>query len=224
MSGRRNGRKAQTTPLYARKTTQLPSKLKDELVSLGKIAAPKAKRQNLDPTTAAGRKQLRKQERQDKGGPSQGTGSASRSDSGKNVKQTGKREAPAEDRKGKKRQRLDDDETDIAQAVPKQVKIVQTTESDSSSKKKTPLQQLLDKNAAGPSGGKSVKKSRPVASGSASTIEEQEDAEIAWLEAQLGLGKNSKSRKEFEEDGLDGTSFTFNCVQLELNTQRNRHP
>lgn len=209
MAGKR-GRKPQTTPLYARKTTQLPSSLKDELVSLGKIAAPKVKKQNLDPTTAAGRKQLRKQERQEKGshaqpGPSRLTASAVQS-SRLAVKRPA---AEQEDRKGKKRQRFEDDSDEPVERTSKE----QESSQDEPSKhgktaSKTPLQKLLDKASSG-SGGKSIKKPKPVASGSMNTIEEQEDAEIAWLEAQLGLGKNSKSRKEFEEDGLDGEQSAF---------------
>lgn len=202
MPAKRYGRRPQTTPLYARKTTQLPSKLKDELVSLGKIPAPKSKRQNLDPTTAAGRKLLRKQERQSKGVDL--SSSDSRQASRGSVqpgKPPGNREEPVADRKGKKRQQLDEDVPTLVHNASKKQR---TEGSDSTPQKKTPLQQLLDKTANVTHGGKSLKKSRAAASGSASTIEEQEDAEIAWLEAQLGIGKSSKSRKEFEEDGLDG--------------------
>lgn len=207
MTGKR-GRKPQTTPLYARKTTQLPSSLKDELVSLGKIAAPKVKKQNLDPTTAAGRKQLRKQERQEKGshaqpGPSRPTTSAVQPS-----RPAVKRPAEQEDRKGKKRQRFEDDD----EPVERTSKAKESSQDDLSkhgkTASKTPLQKLLDK-ASSSSSAKSTRKSKPVASGSISTVEEQEDAEIAWLEAQLGLGKNSKSRKEFEEDGLDGEHRAF---------------
>lgn len=209
MPGRRS-KKAQTTPLYARKTTQLPPKLKDELVSLGKIAPPKAKRQNLDPTTATGRKQLRKQERSNRGNQSQERGLRSEShddnQSSAGARQSEKRAAPTEDRKGKKRQKRNDDASfDSADTTTPESQDEPGIERPTGkASKKTPLQRLLDKSASGSSGGKSIKKSRPVPSGSATTIEEQEAQEIAWLEAQLGLGKNSKSRKEFEEDGLDG--------------------
>lgn len=206
MSGR-HGKKAQKTPLYARKTTQLPSSLKDELVSLGKIAAPKGKKQNLDPTTAAGRKQLRKQDRKEKGGHSQGLSHVAPSSHGID-KSNGKRTAPQEDRKGKKRQRVDEEDYDDGIQPPKASSSKKSPD-ETKTQNKTPLQKLLDKNAGSRSGGKTVQRARPAASGSASTIEEQEDAEIAWLEAQLGLGKNSKSRKEFEEDGLDGRFCLF---------------
>jgi hypothetical protein len=201
MPGRGN-RGSRTIPLYVRKTTQLPSSLKDELVSLGKIAAPKAKGQNLDPTTVAGRKQRRKQEKQ--GHRSNGHAQGDKSVLNAPPKASIKRANTDDDPKGKKRQRTEEEPAPAVIEEDKSLKVhVETTSSRRRPlAKETPLQKLLDK-SSGSVGGKRPKTvSEPT--GSRSTIEEQEDAEIAWLEAQLGLRKNSKSRKEFEEDGLDG--------------------
>lgn len=210
----RNGKQPKKTPLYARKTTQLPSSLQDELVTLGRLPPPKAKKQNLDPTTAAGRKQARKQDRANKKAP----GPSSR---GKNPKtslpestvadgvQHATKRSLAEqhqtiDRKGKKRQRPEDvaDEGPARKAALTSTSSTNKTRTKISNDTQTPLQKLLNRTGAGSSG----KTERIIAAptGYRTDAEEQEDAEIAWLESQLGVKKNAKSRKEFEEDGLEG--------------------
>lgn len=75
----------------------------------------------------------------------------------------------------------------------------------------TPLERLLARQTGSDHTGSSAK---PKASKktmkvvSLSTVEKQEDDEIAWLEAKLGMSKGKKKRSDkknpVDEDGLDG--------------------
>lgn len=103
----------------------------------------------------------------------------------------------------KKRKRQSDasghDETDEpSSTLPRQkLKI--------SADQRTPLQKLLDKAGGdGAEGSSSRRVAKPT--GHRSAVEEDEDAEIAWLEAKLGVGRSAKAKKELQEDGLDGES------------------
>jgi hypothetical protein len=75
----------------------------------------------------------------------------------------------------------------------------------------TALQKLVDKTGGeGSSSSRRKKKEGAPREAPRDEVEEQEEAEIAWLEAQLGIasGKKKKEwRQEFEADGLGGVCY-----------------
>lgn len=190
------------TPAYARKTTTLPAKLRDELISTGKLD------ENFGKNKASTRKAKRKEERESKKrGRSGGSGSAHKVDAGKRQLDSQKG--------GEKKRKHDSDGVDGSM---KQIKGgrenaegTDTDQTDEPARKKvkqTPLEKLLNKTQS--SAPRKTVRQNGTVSLPTDPVEQREDAEIAWLEAQLGIKNRSGQtgrdqwRSEFEQDGLGG--------------------
>jgi hypothetical protein len=103
-----------------------------------------------------------------------------------------------------KRQRLDEPPAPPVKSAPTAIKPAKPSPAAAKSpavkaKKQTPLEKLLVKQ--GKAGDKLAKAKSVLPP--RNPAEADEDDEIAWLEAHLGVGK-SKWNEELEEDGLDG--------------------
>jgi hypothetical protein len=172
-------RKRPPTPAYVRKTTTLPKSLRDELVALGRLNPSPASLSNGHGPSHKGKKR-------------DGSNSDSR---------------PSKRAQDKKSERS-------------QVNDVPASSSSSSSvppQKKTALQKLVEKSTPSASSSSTPSASSRAKRTASSAqrepprdpIEEQEEKEIAWLEAQLGVNRRNKGswRAEFDEDGLGGASL-----------------
>jgi hypothetical protein len=215
--------KGQQAPYHVRKTTLLPSSLREELVASGKLAGSGSANSGgvTKSTSVIGRKQRRQQERKQGKGQSHQTQTLNQigvarakasqpqlpvtNRKGKQRAQDlGENTATNEPGKSKKRKRVSFGEPEQQQEDDKNTYVQKRK---ISSEQSTPLQRLLEKtqasgsNGAGPS---SRSKSFTAPSGPRTAGEQQEDEEIAWLEAKLGIRKNPNARKELQEDGLDG--------------------
>lgn len=197
-----------STPYAVRRTTLLPSSLREELVSLGRLQGSSRDAAGSDATSVVGRKQRRKAERKStsqkpvnsNGKPTPATAVAAKKAASK-VDVKGKKRAvepdavaekPANSKKRKRSKKDADQETAMANNTTQSRKVDPNT--------RTPLQKLLEKtqDGAGSSSNGKAKVVKP--QGFRNAAEEQEDAEIAWLEYKLGM----TGRKEIQEDGLDG--------------------
>lgn len=105
-------------------------------------------------------------------------------------------------------------EVELEQPQPKKLKIAAEPVEKVKVKKQTDLERLLAKQE-GPVRAASGKRTKKV--------ETDEDREIAWLEAKLGLQagrskEKGKWREEIEEDGLDGQSLvcSYSMARTEL--------
>lgn len=178
-----------------KRTATLPAKLRDELEQLGHIAPQKQ-------SGRLGRKDRRKAERsqakQNKAQHQQGKKRVSRDEDEDEmeprqpVASTSKAAVHAQEsgKPAKKKARLAvEQEDDMAGDQPKP------------QKKQTALEKLVAKQERGKG---------PDLSRTKSKAETDEDREIAWLEAKLGMGRSlsssakGKMREEFDEEGLGG--------------------
>lgn len=179
-----------------RRTMELPASLKAELIELGHL--PK------NGKGKGSRKEKRKAARND-----------SKANRAAHFAQKAKRKADEDDDEpepapapvaapsgASKRRKLDSDPTPKPKATPAPI-------AEPPAKKKTALEKMLDKQTRAASGGVDPERKKNVA-------ETNEDKEIAWLEAKLGVrggppltakekGKG-KWKDEYADDGLDGES------------------
>ena len=209
------GSKSAQVPFHVRRTTLLPSSLREELVLAGKLDAPQTSNKSLKSTSIFGRKQRRKDERKGVNKRASNSSSGLHQDTKTRNKGKQRETIPTEQKIAKEPFPADLSQDEAARskkrkrATTSQPQTDPKEHSQSMQRRKiaadqtTPLQRLLDKTSSGSS---SSNKSIAIPKFGRTDAEVDEDAEIAWLEAKLGRGRNESARKEIQEDGLDGES------------------
>ncbi|GAA95517.1 uncharacterized protein L969DRAFT_45142 [Mixia osmundae IAM 14324] len=192
-------------PAWTKRTTQLPAVLREELEASGKLAprsGPGA------PGSAAHRKAQRKAKRHASKqaaprpkAPQQLQSYEPREDAPVLEQQVGPSSASSAKARGK-RKALDTD---------------------------TPLERLLQSVSNGddrPEGASSSSRSggKSKRLKASNSLEKQEEAEIAWLEAALGRGRSSQAEAEFQEDGLDDLLGDLDALEERLDADEDESP